>query len=287
MEINAFLAEKSRRTDEALYKIFDEWQGAPPRLIEAMKYSLFAGGKRFRPALVLGAADLVAGDDTCAIPAACAIEMIHTYSLIHDDLPAMDNDDFRRGKPSCHRAFGEALAILAGDTLVTMAFAVLTRTENLTVIREIAEAAGVCGMAAGQVMDLEAEHQKPSLSRLQSIHAHKTGALIRASVRVGAILAQANPQQLDALTQFGEHLGLAFQITDDILDVVGTPEKLGKPVGGDATKEKATYPSLVGLAESRRLAREAVESAIATLSPFGERADTFRALAHYLLSREN
>lgn len=286
MNVSEFLDRKAKRTENALDEYLASWEGVPERLIEAVRYSLFAGGKRLRPALALGAADIIAGDDTPALPAACAIEMIHTYSLIHDDLPAMDNDDLRRGRPTSHKAFGEATAILAGDALLTMAFDVLASTGNAHVIREMAQAAGATGMVGGQLLDMEAEGQAIDLEGLRRIHAYKTGALIRVAVRAGALLAGAGTGQLDALTRYGEHIGLAFQIADDILDVVGDEKTLGKRVGGDASHEKATYPALVGLDLARKLAANAVDDALLALAPFGSEADGFRALARYIIERD-
>lgn len=287
MTVTEFLLQKGERTDKALRAYFDTLSEAPATLREAMEYSLFAGGKRLRPALALGAAELVSGDDARALPAACAIEMIHTYSLMHDDLPCMDNDDLRRGKPTAHRAFGEALAILAGDTLLTLAFDVAAQAEDIRIIREIARASGAEGMAGGQVIDLDSEDKRLTLEALRRLHELKTGALIRASVRCGAMLAGADGAQLRALTAYGEHIGLAFQIADDILDVVGEQEVLGKPVGSDAANNKSTYISLLGLDRARLLGKEAVESAVASLESFGPEADVFRNLARFIVERES
>jgi geranylgeranyl diphosphate synthase type II len=287
MTLQQFLAEKAHKTTEALRTSVVSWSGVPQTLQDAILYSLIDGGKRVRPALCLGTADLIAGDDTAAMPAACALEMIHTYSLIHDDLPCMDDDDLRRGKPTTHRVYGEAMAILAGDALLTMAFDLLAAAENCRVIREVAQAAGVGGMAGGQAIDLLSEHQKLTLEQLRRMHAAKTGALIRASVRSGAILAGATEPQLDAITRYGEHLGIAFQSADDILDVVGAEAAMGKRVGSDVLHEKATYPSLLGMDQSRRLAHEASDAAVAALEPFGDRADLFRDLARYVVERES
>jgi len=287
MITDRFLAEKAKKTERALAEYIDAWQGAPGILLEAIRYSLFAGGKRLRPALALGAAEIVSGDDTVALPAACAIEMIHTYSLMHDDLPAMDNDDLRRGKPTSHKVYGEAMAILAGDALATMAFDVLAQAGDLRVIQEIARAAGVGGMAGGQVLDLQSEGKEISLEQLRRLHACKTGALIRVSVRSGALLARASEEQLEALSKFGEHLGLAFQIADDILDVTGDEKTLGKPIGSDEAKNKSTYPALVGLDRAHRLADEAADSAVKALEPFGSEAGIFRALARFVVERQH
>jgi geranylgeranyl diphosphate synthase type II len=229
---------------------------------------------------------MVCGDAAPALPAACAIEMIHTYSLIHDDLPAMDDDDLRRGRPTCHKAYGEATAILAGDALLTMAFEVAATTGRADVVAEIARAAGVEGMAGGQQFDLAAEGRAVPLEELQRIHRAKTGALIRVSLRCGALLADANPAQLDGLSRYGEHLGLAFQIADDILDVVGDEKALGKPIGSDANHLKSTYPALLGLDRARGLAEEAAAAAVEALANFGEEAEPFRALARFVVSRD-
>lgn len=282
-----FLAEKAKKTETALEAYIASWGGVPHTLEKAIRYSLFAGGKRLRPALALGAAELVSGDDAVALPLACALEMIHTYSLIHDDLPAMDDDDLRRGKPTSHKVHGEAVAILAGDGLLTMAFDIAATSNNSVIIAEIARAAGVSGMVGGQLSDIESEGKSVDLDTLQGIHRAKTGALIRAAVRCGAILAGATQDELCALTQFGEDIGLAFQITDDILDVAGNEEALGKPIGSDKGKAKATYPDLLGLDEARRLAEETSDSAVSRLARFGAEADAFRAIANYIVQRDH
>lgn len=286
MDVGAFLHDKAEKTTRALEAYLAEWSAAPRRLQEAIAYSLLAGGKRLRPALALGAAEIISGDDSAALPAACAVEMIHTYSLIHDDLPCMDDDDLRRGKPTSHKVFGEALAVLAGDALLTMAFDVAARCGNPRVVREMACAAGVEGMVGGQVMDLESENRRLSLEELQQLHSLKTGALIRVAVRSGAILAGAEEDDLASLTRYGEHLGLAFQIADDILDVVGDQDKLGKQVGSDEAGHKSTYPALLGLARSRQLAEEAGATAAEALKPLGAKADIFRALARFVVERD-
>ena len=286
MDAREFLKVKASVTEAALAACVDGWEGIPASLLEAIRYSLFAGGKRLRPALALGAAEVVSGDGAPALPVACALEMIHTYSLIHDDLPAMDDDDLRRGKPTCHKAFGEATAILAGDALLTMAFAIAAETGSTAIVRELALAAGVGGMVGGQQMDLEGEGQQLGLEALQRIHRAKTGALIRVSARCGAMVAGGSTAQVAALTAYGEHLGLAFQITDDMLDVSGTEAVIGKRVGSDESRNKSTYPALLGLDESRRLAMEAVARAIAALESFGGEAAALRDLARYVLSRD-
>lgn len=287
MSIEEWLREKAVKTERALAGYIDSWKDVPEQLIEAARYSLFAGGKRLRPALALGAAELMGANDNAAMPAACAVEMVHTYSLIHDDLPSMDNDDLRRGKPTLHKVYGEAIAILAGDALLTMAFDILADADNVQVIKEIAQAAGVAGMAGGQVIDLQSEGKHIGLDALRRLHSCKTGALIRASVRTGAILAGAAAASLEALTHYGDHIGLAFQIADDILDVVGTEENLGKPIGSDVANQKSTYPALVGLDRAHELAQEAARNAIDALAPFGPEADTFRELATFIVERES
>lgn len=281
-----YLEQHSRATDAALEALVAGWTGGPEGLTKAIRYSLFAGGKRLRPVLCLGSAQAVGGDAAAALPAACAIEMIHTYSLVHDDLPCMDDDDIRRGKPSSHRAFDEATAVLAGDALNAMAFEAAAATGNIEVIREIAHAAGVAGMVGGQFIDLESEGKSLSLEAVQDMHRKKTGALIRVAVRTGAMLGTATADQLDALTAYGEHIGLAFQIADDVLDVVGDDDEMGKRSGMDRARRKSTYPALVGLDEARRLGQEAVDGAIAALAPLGEGAESLRELARYVMERK-
>lgn len=282
-----FLQAKAQRTEAALVTYVGAWEGVPPSLLEAVRYSLFAGGKRLRPALALGAAEVVSGDDSVALPVACALEMIHTYSLIHDDLPAMDDDDLRRGKPTCHKVYGEATAILAGDALLTMAFDTAAETGSTAIVRALAQAAGAGGMVGGQQMDLEGEGRQLDLVALQAIHRAKTGALIEVSLRCGALAAGGSAFQVEALSEYGRHLGLAFQITDDILDVVGAEAVIGKPVGSDESRDKSTYPALLGLEESRRLAEEAVASAMSALEVFGEEAENLRNLARFVADRES
>jgi len=284
--IDDFLLTKALKTEAAMREYVAQSSGIPKTLRAAMEYSLFAGGKRLRPALALGAAELIGGDDASALPAACALEMIHTYSLIHDDLPLMDNDDLRRGKPTSHKVYGEAIAILAGDALLTLAFQAAADCGDVKVISEIAKAAGAEGMVGGQVIDLESENLKLGVPELRNLHAKKTGALIRVAVRVGAMAARANTAQLDALTRYGQAIGLAFQIADDILDVVGDQDAIGKPVGSDVSNNKSTYPAAVGLDGARKLAADAVSEAVAALEIFGPEADTFRALARYIIERD-
>ncbi len=285
MNPSAFLEEKGQSTEAALRRLLENYPGVPERLREAMAYSLFAGGKRLRPALVLGAAELLGASTDSALPAACAIEMIHTYSLIHDDLPCMDDDDLRRGRPTLHKVYGEAMAVLAGDALLTLAFEELARTGRADLVSELAQAAGAAGMVGGQVIDMLSEGEQIPLDALRHLHACKTGALIRGAVRLGALAANAAPARLDALTRYGEAIGLAFQIADDILDVVGSEKDLGKRVGADAAHDKSTYPALLGLEESRRLGNDAVAAALEALSSFGSEAEPFRLLACYIMER--
>ncbi|MGP1367279.1 MAG: polyprenyl synthetase family protein [Schwartzia sp. (in: firmicutes)] len=261
-------------------------------LAASMEYSLMAGGKRLRPVLLMAAAEAVGGRGEDYLTAACAIEMIHTYSLIHDDLPAMDDDDYRRGKPTNHKVYGAGMATLAGDALLTMAFEVLLRqsgvsdTVKLSVLREVSEAAGAKGMVGGQAMDLGAAGQRVNIITLRRMHMGKTGALFRAAVRVGTILAGGNAAELVSLTRYAESFGLAFQITDDILDVVGETEDIGKPAGSDERNQKATYVTLATLSGAEKMARDAVDTAVEAVAPFGNRADFLREMAKFLLSRK-
>jgi geranylgeranyl diphosphate synthase type II len=257
-----------------------------------MRYSLFAGGKRMRPALCLASASACGGDEAQAMPLACAVECIHTYSLIHDDLPAMDNDDYRRGKLTNHKVFGEGIAVLAGDALLTQAFEVTARAKgwprynHQQLILELAQAAGSLQLIAGQVADLEAEGKPISSKQLQYIHERKTSALLCCSVRLGGMSANCTPAQLAALTDFGYFVGLAFQVIDDILDVTQTSEKLGKTAGKDTKAQKATYPSIVGLDKSRKIAKQLTERAFDSLRTFRGKARALHALAEFLLSRD-
>ena len=285
---------QSRRTlvERALQAELDRTDILDDKLRASMAYSLMAGGKRLRPILLMAAADAVGVDGTKFITAACALEMIHTYSLIHDDLPAMDNDDYRRGKLTNHKAYDEGTAILAGDALLTLAFTVILRQQDvpaerlLRVVDETGRAAGAEGMVGGQMLDLEAENRRISMEELQRVHMGKTGALFRAALRSGAILAGASEQQLAALTAYADHFGLAFQITDDILDVVGTAEDIGKPVGSDEKNHKSTYVTLTSLDEAQSLARQTVESAVDALHIFGDEAAFLRELVLYLVLRK-
>jgi geranylgeranyl diphosphate synthase type II len=258
-----------------------------------MRYSIFAGGKRLRPVICLATAEVISGTHEDAIPLACAVECIHTYSLIHDDLPSMDNDDFRRGKPTSHKVYGEGIAVLAGDALLTIAFEMAAgcrawpRYSHADVIHELAVAAGSQKLIAGQVADLEGEGRKISAAELRYIHDNKTAALIASSIRLGAMSANATPRQLERLTEFGETLGLAFQVIDDILDVTQTTEKLGKSAGKDVAAQKATYPALLGLDKAKKEADRLTAKARAALKPFGKAAAPLEAIADYLLKREN
>lgn len=289
-----YLAEEQRLTDEALDRWLPSESDPPERIHQAIRYSVFAGGKRIRPVLCLAAARVIDPARPGIEDAACTLEMIHTYSLIHDDLPAMDNDDLRRGRPTNHKVYGEAMAILAGDALCTIAFHVLARLPHATpavklrLIEELALASGTQGgMIAGQVHDIEGEGQPPSAERLERIHRAKTGALLRASVRMGAIYVEAGDRELAALSDFGEHIGLAFQIVDDILDIEESSENLGKTAGKDAAQHKTTFPAVYGLEESRRMAAAEREAAHAALAPFGGRAQRLLELADLIVERKS
>jgi geranylgeranyl diphosphate synthase, type II len=294
MDIQSYLSKKKDTVDKALDKLVPPAKTFPPSINEAMRYSLFAGGKRVRPILAIAAAEALGAKTAGLLPLAGALELIHTYSLIHDDLPAMDNDDFRRGRPTCHKVYGDAIAILAGDGLLTMAFEVLSDPRHakvasaknlLAITKEIATASGVFGMVGGQVVDMESEGKEVDFPTLEYIHTHKTGALIRASVRVGALYARAGKRQFAALTRYGELVGLAFQIADDILDITGTQEEIGKDVGSDLKKDKKTYPSFYGLEESRRRAVEVSDKAVYSLKDFDRKADPLRELAKFIVNR--
>lgn len=294
METAEYLEARRHLVEEALDRYLPSETAEPALIHRAMRYSIFGGGKRLRPVLVLAAAEAVGGAPEPLLPVAAALELIHTYSLIHDDLPAMDDDDFRRGRPTSHRVFGEAVAILAGDALLTEAFGLLTGPECaschdprrlLTVIQEVASAAGSRGMVGGQTLDIASEGQKVDAAHLESLHRHKTGALIRAALRAGALLAGATPGQLTAVTAYGEAVGLAFQIADDILNVEGEATTTGKAVGSDAARRKATYPAVHGLPEAKARAAGLVGEAIQALEPLGERADPLRGIARFIVER--
>jgi geranylgeranyl diphosphate synthase, type II len=294
MDLKEFLAGQVHCIDQALDRLTPPESALPQTIHRAMRYSLFAGGKRIRPVLCLQGAAAVADRAPGAIEAGCALEMIHTYSLIHDDLPALDNDDFRRGKPTCHKVFGEAMAILAGDALFTLAMQTLARIEGLpaeakvVLIEELSFASGtVDGMIGGQVTDIEGERQTPTAALLDSIHRAKTGALLRATVRMGGICAGADASESDALSRYGEHVGLAFQIVDDILDVEESSEALGKTAGKDAAQGKITFPAVYGLDASRRMAAEQCGQAHAALEPFGGRAQRLHEIADLIVHRKS
>ncbi len=292
MELKAYLAARQKEVERALHRSLPKENVKPATIHKAMRYSLFAGGKRLRPILCLAAAEACGGKTAAALPLACAVECIHTYSLIHDDLPSMDNDDFRRGRPTCHKAFGEGIAVLAGDALLTIAFEIVAEAEADSryklqdLLREIAVGAGSRKLIAGQVADLEAEGKKISRADLRYIHENKTAALLTTSVRLGAMSANASGRQIAAMTNFGRALGLAFQVIDDILDLTQTSEKLGKSAGKDVAAQKATYPAVIGLEKSRREAKRLTSRAHASLEPFGAGAEKLRGIATYLLQRE-
>ena len=291
-DLNHFLAIRAHAVNAALDKFLPSEKTKPVTIHKAMRYSLFAGGKRMRPALTIAAAEACGGSVVAAMPLACAVECIHTYSLIHDDLPAMDNDDFRRGKPTNHKVFGEGIAVLAGDALLTQAFEIAAqangwpRYSHKELILEIAKASGSLQLVGGQVADLEGENKKLSLDELKFIHGRKTSALLCCSVRLGGMSANCPPAQLAALTDFGNHVGLAFQVIDDILDVTQTSEQLGKTAGKDVAVQKATYPAIVGLGKSRKIAAQLTDKAFAALKIFKGRAVALEALAEFLLKRE-
>ncbi len=289
LPLSDHLAAQAQRVDAALDRLLPAESEPPETIHRAMRYSVFAGGKRIRPILCLEAARAVAGGDVEGIDeVACSLELIHTYSLIHDDLPALDNDDLRRGRPTSHRVFGEAMAILAGDALLTLAFEVLARASSAALVAELAHAAGtVSGMIAGQVHDIEGEKLPPTPELLERIHRAKTGALLRCSVRLGAMHAGAGQAELDALSRFGEHIGLAFQIVDDILDVTQSSEQLGKTPGKDAAQHKVTFPAVYGLEESSRMAAEQRRLAHEALEPFGQAALRLRQLADLIVGRSS
>jgi geranylgeranyl diphosphate synthase, type II len=294
-DLKSYLEERRVLVDEALDRVLPPETAPPPSLHRAMRYSVQAGGKRLRPILVIAGAEAVGGAPSLVMETACAMEMIHTYSLIHDDLPAMDNDDYRRGMLTNHKVFGEAIAILAGDALLTLAFKLIAlngaRTGDATLlsalVTEVADAAGTDGMVGGQVVDIESEGKAVSADTLDYIHTHKTAALIRASLCAGALLARADAAQLAAMHACGEALGLAFQIVDDILDVEGSSEELGKTAGKDAQQQKATYPAFHGLEASRVKARMLIDQAKHAVAPLGDRAEPIRALADFICDRRS
>jgi len=293
VNIKTYLASRQKLIERALDRYLPKANTKPATLHRAMRYSLFAGGKRLRPILCLAAAEACRGNVSNVLPLACALECIHTYSLVHDDLPSMDNDDFRRGRPTCHKVFGDGIAVLAGDALLTIAFEIVSRTKPAprydisVLLREIAVAAGSQRLIAGQVADLEAEGKNVKRDQLQFIHENKTAAILKSSVRLGAMSANADARKLSAVTRFGQRLGLAFQIIDDILDVTQTSEILGKSAGKDIAAKKATYPAVIGLEKSRAEARRLTRQAHKALSVLrSSDAEPLHALANYLLERE-
>ena len=294
-DLQAYLKERRALVEAALERFLPPEDTPPPTVHRAMRYSVMAGGKRLRPILVIAGAEAVGGTPETVMPTACALELIHTYSLIHDDLPAMDDDDYRRGRLTNHKVFGEAIAILAGDALLTLAFKLVADNTALVndarvlrdVVAELAAAAGTFGMVGGQVVDIESEGKAITAETLEYIHRHKTAALIRASLRVGALLAGGDGKAVAAIGEAGSDLGLAFQIVDDILDVEGSLEELGKTAGSDERKQKATYPALHGLEASRRQAKTLIERAKQRLGVFGARAVPLQALADYVVERKN
>jgi geranylgeranyl diphosphate synthase type II len=292
-DLPSYLKSQKEIVDAALEKALRPAAEWPEKLHQSARYSIFAGGKRLRPILCLAANETVGGKMEAALPIACALEMIHTYSLIHDDLPAMDDDDLRRGNPTNHKVFGEAIAILAGDSLLTDAFGLIAKVPSngnaaalLGIISRITQAIGSRGMVGGQVQDLLSEKKQISREELENLHRHKTGKLIQVSIEAGAIMGDATDAQLAALSRYGECIGLSFQIADDILDIEGGQE-IGKDIGSDVEKQKATYPSVVGLTESKQLAAELTEKALAALEGLGPTADPLREIARYVVYRKN
>jgi geranylgeranyl diphosphate synthase, type II len=292
--LKAYLEDRRNIVEEALYRYLPE-EGFPAEIYKAVCYSVLNGGKRIRPILCLAAAEAAGGDLAPAMPVACALELIHAYSLIHDDLPSMDNDDFRRGKPTCHKVFGENIAILAGDALLTEAFALLSRAEKvmfsaekrLAVIQEIAYAAGISGMVGGQALDVISEKSGADENILTEIHRRKTGAMIVAAVRTGAVIFNAGKDKIQALTEYGMNLGQAFQIADDILNVEGDSELMGKDTGSDAARNKLTYPSLMGMEKSKEKLTQHIGAAVESLSGFDERAMPLIVIARYIKERKS
>jgi geranylgeranyl diphosphate synthase type II len=291
MTIEEFISAGQQCIERTLHRMVPPETENPATIHKAMRYSLFAGGKRIRPLLAIAAANAVADASPGIESAACSLELIHTYSLIHDDLPALDNDDLRRGRPTCHKVFGDAMAILAGDALLTLAFEVLSKLDTtaerrIQLVHELSTASGtVGGMIGGQVNDIEGEGKFPTGHLLESIHRAKTGALLRASLRMGAIYAGADAHELAALTRFGEHIGLAFQIVDDVLDVEQSSEQLGKTAGKDAAQKKITFPAVYGIERSREMAEQERLAAHVALTPFDDRAERLRELADRVVRR--
>jgi geranylgeranyl diphosphate synthase, type II len=294
--LEEYLQQQQQRVEATLEQLLPTSDNYPPELMHAMRYSVFAGGKRLRPILVLAATETVGGETEAVLPAACALEYIHTYSMIHDDLPAMDDDAYRRGKPTNHIVYGEALAILAGDALLTHAFELLSSpllaerfpaSLLLQVSYCVARAAGSFGMIGGQVVDIACEGKQVDLEVLEYIHRHKTAALIEAAVTIGGLLGEGTAEQVQALREYGHKVGWAFQITDDILDVEGDATLLGKDVGRDAAQDKVTYPALLGIEASRQRATTLMQQGIDALAAFGPRAEHLRQIAAYIVSRNH
>lgn len=293
VDIKKYWSARQSQFEKALHRALPAASAKPATIHQAMRYSLFAGGKRLRPILVIAAAETLGGRPADAMPLACAVECIHTYSLIHDDLPCMDDDDLRRGKPTSHKVYGEGIAVLAGDALLTQAFELAARVpgwkryKTADVIKEIAQASGSKALIAGQVVDLECEGKKISAQELAYIHRCKTAALITSSLRLGAMSADATAVELKAITQFGQALGLAFQVIDDILDITQTSEQLGKSAGKDLTAEKATYPAILGMDKAKKEAARLTNLARTSLKPLGKKAEILHAISDYMLAREN
>jgi geranylgeranyl diphosphate synthase type II len=295
MNLDAYLSNHKKRVDKALREYLPPDHTYPTIIFQAVRYSLFAGGKRIRPILCMAAAEALGGNPDEVLPVACALEMIHTYSLIHDDLPAMDNDDYRRGILTNHKIFGENIAILAGDALLTEAFRLLSHPEQLKdvdtakrldLIHDISEAAGFFGMIGGQVMDVQSEGKEFDMATLHYIHSRKTGAMIVTSLRSGALLAGGNTSEMDALIRYGTQIGLAFQVADDILNVEGEEKRIGKSTGTDKKRGKATFPALVGVEDSRKKGQELLTDALAAIAAFDEKAEPLRLIARHIVERD-
>ena len=296
MDITQYLEQQRQRIDQFLETCIPETLTNPQQLYDSMRYSLLGGGKRVRPILTIAAAQALGCDNDAVLPFAASLEFVHTYSLIHDDLPAMDDDDYRRGRLTNHKVYGDGMAILAGDALLTMAFELctgegeangVTAGQQLEIVRELSFGAGHQGMVGGQVMDILAENQEVEFSHLQAIHSHKTGQLIRAAVRIGGIIGGASSTQFRSLTGYAEDIGLAFQIADDVLNMVGTREELGKDAGTDEKRGKKTYPSFFGVEGARRMGEESVQRAINRLDSFDHHADPLRQIATYIIKRRS
>jgi geranylgeranyl diphosphate synthase type II len=296
ISLDDYLKARKKIVDEALDWYLPGEDTFPSSIFKSVRYSVFAGGKRIRPILCMGSAEAVGGNIEEVLPVACALELIHTYSLIHDDLPVMDDDDYRRGKLTNHKVFGEDIAILAGDALLTEAFRLMSKKEFagktsperlLAAISDISEAAGFLGMVGGQVVDVQSEGKEVGEETLNYIHTHKTAAMIVTSIRAGAIISGAGESEIAALSDYGRHIGLAFQIADDILDVEGNQETLGKDIGSDRERGKVTFPALFGMEESRKKARDLVDNALADIAQFDSRADPLRMIATYIIERSS